>query len=97
MCTYVHKSSVQIRMRITGCKLETARKSERERETARKSEREHEMEHECECEHEWPFSASVLHYMFDECGEFDIHVIAVNGAGQSAPSNTVFGLSTTTA
>ena len=30
-----------------------------------------------------------LHYMFDKCGEFDIHVIAVNGAGQSAPSNTV--------
>ena len=27
--------------------------------------------------------------MFDECGEFDIQVIAVNGAGQSAPSNTV--------
>ena len=30
-----------------------------------------------------------LHYMFDECGEFDIQVIAVNGAGQSAPSNIV--------
>ena len=30
-----------------------------------------------------------LHYMFDECGEFDIQVIAVNRAGQSALSNTV--------
>ena len=29
-----------------------------------------------------------LHYMFDKCGEFDIRVFAVNGAGQSAPSNT---------
>ena len=30
-----------------------------------------------------------LHYMLDKCGELDIHVIAVNGAGQSSPSNTV--------
>ena len=30
-----------------------------------------------------------LHYMFDKCGEFDVQVVAVNGAGQSAPSNTV--------
>ena len=31
-----------------------------------------------------------LHYMFYKCGEFDVQVIAVNGAGQSAPSNTVW-------
>ena len=30
-----------------------------------------------------------LHYMLEKCGEFDVQVIAVNGAGQSAPSNTV--------
>ena len=30
-----------------------------------------------------------LNYMFYKCGEFDIQVIAVNGAGQSVPSNTV--------
>ena len=31
----------------------------------------------------------LMHYLFDQCGEFDVQVRAVNGAGESEPSDTV--------